>query len=114
MCNQRFLAFGGALIFVAPAPCGMRTVTRSFNSLLNGVSRHRFQIIGQSNFSHKINEHCRQICTVIAKLGSFVVPWECVMIVVPTFTKCKNGNRFVLTWIDVSVGKKQKKIRFND
>lgn len=75
------------------------TIPGAYNASLYRIRCNGFQIIGPANFRHAINEKCCDIGAIIAELTSFVVPWECVMIIVPTFPDCKYGHRLILHWI---------------
>lgn len=87
--------FHGILIPITPSPERMCTVTGPFDALLNDFVRHRLEVVGPAYLGKHVDE-CGGHVEVVSEFGRFVVPWEDVMVVVPTFAECENSNRLVL------------------
>lgn len=95
--------FGLWLIFVAPAPDIVCPIACPLHSLLHHTGWHALEIVRPADLREEVNESRRCVQTVVAQFGCFVVPWERVMVVVPSFAKGQSGYSPVLGWIDESV-----------
>ena len=77
------------------------TIARSDDAVANDFLRHRPEVVSEAHPGEEINDHSGEIHGVVAQLGRLVVPGKDVVVVVPSFTQCCNGNRQVLCRIDV-------------
>lgn len=100
------------LILVAPAPGGMRTVSRPLDSPLDDLVGNRLQIVRPSDLGEEIDESGSKVQPVVAQFGSLVVPGEHVMVVVPALAEGECGHRFVLRWVD-GAKMRERNIRTN-
>lgn len=91
------------MIFVAPTPQTMRTITRALNPLLNNLIGHRLKVISPADFSEEVNEVSREVQPVIAQLGRLVVPGESVVVIVEAFAESEDGDGDVFSGADASV-----------
>ena len=111
-------------IFITPSPrsilvmmmvmvviIGPGAISSPLYTLCYHVLWYHFQVIGPTDHCEKVHKCCGQIETVISQLGSFVIPWKYVMIVVPSFTQCPECDRLIFCWIDrPEISKKKLKI----
>lgn len=109
MWNNGIINFHLWLITITPAPQRMCTISGSFDSLLNDFRWYRFQVIGPTDFSEKVNERRRKVEVVATEFGGFVVPWKHVVIIVPAFAQCKYSHWWILSRVDVSNWERERK-----
>jgi len=61
----------------------MAAIARSLHPFLHYVFGHILQIVGPTDSRKEIDQDRSQV--ELAEFGRFVVPWEYVMIIMPTF-----------------------------
>lgn len=77
-------------------------ITGAFNTGHDGLTSYPPAILGQSKEAHEIYK-CFGHVQPTAKLTCSIIMGECVMIVVKSFTDGTEGNKLVLSGIDVVV-----------
>lgn len=81
--------------------CGHpRPVPRTFHPLVDHVHRDRFQVVRPTDLREEIDRHGGRIQFVVAQLGGLVVPWENVVVVVPTLAERGQSHVDVLRGSD--------------
>ena len=71
------------------------TGSTSFAILHHG-RRHRLEVIGQPGVSKKVYEGCRIVIFVSSQFRRLVIPWEDVVVVVPTLTERNYCHKLIL------------------
>ncbi|GBO09889.1 hypothetical protein AVEN_132528-1 [Araneus ventricosus] len=71
-------------------------------STLDHLGLGRFQVIGLSNQRHEIYEYFGKVERV-AQLACGVVPWEDVVVVVPTFSVTEEGNESIFSRFNILI-----------
>lgn len=85
-----FLLFLFGLILIAPSPKFVAAIARSFDTFADHFFGYRLQVVSQSHPRHYIDEECREINAEPTQFGCFVVPGECVVVIVPTLTNSED------------------------
>ncbi len=81
----------------------MGAVSCSTSSTANNSFRHGLQVVRPANPGEEIDNRFRRVHVVISQFGCFVIPWENVVIVVPSFTGSQEGHHSVFGRIDLPV-----------
>lgn len=61
-----------------------------------------------TNFSEEVDESGGHVVPVISQFRGFVVPWEDVMVVVPTFAQSQDRTQWMIGRFDGSVDRRLK------
>lgn len=91
--SGRLLLF--SIFFIVPAPQTMGSISRRFDTSHNFFLRHGFQVVGHSQRGTHVNEKASQVVCVSDELGIPVVPWKCVVEIVPSFTNSQPRNEWI-------------------
>ena len=78
------------------------TITRFQHALFDKMSWHLLTVIGLSYHSHKIYEHCGHI-DLHAEFTRRVVLWKHVVVIMKTFTLCKETHEEVFYRVDEAI-----------
>lgn len=97
------ISFLLGLVFIPPTPQFVGSIPRSLHPLLDHVIRHCLQIVRPPNFSHSVNKGCGKVRAVFSQFRSFVVPWERMVVVMPTLAHSQDSYTQIFSWVYKSV-----------
>lgn len=78
----------------------MAAVASTHHSLHDDVTSHRLEVIRPTDDGEKVDKRSSDVQSVVAQFGSFVVPREGVMVVVPTLAQRQRRDRVALRRVD--------------
>lgn len=82
-------------------------VNEILTASLNGSSHQfwcwLFEIVGPADFSEELNPECGDV-DAMCQFSRLVIPWEDMMIVVPSFAHSNNWHTNIFDWIDFTAG----------
>lgn len=88
-------------VLITPAPYRMAAIARANYSLHHNVAWHWLEVIRPANQWEEVDKRRGDVQSVVSQFGSFVVPREGVVVVVPSLSQRQRCDRVALGRVDV-------------
>lgn len=73
----------------------LSSVASSDRSSFNRLHGDGFHVVRQTQPSKEIDKCGSGVELIVAEFGGFVVPWEHMVVIVPSLTECHYGHAFI-------------------